>query len=74
MYIYHIARPKLKSWAQLMPCSSGYYTVQTHLYQMNPKFGSHKCIVLLNSIVEYLVVDIIEYLFLNILLQKCIDI
>ena len=34
------------------------------------KISSHKYIVLLNSIVEYLVVDIIEYLFLNILLQK----
>ena len=41
---------------------------------MNPKFGRHKCIGLLNSMVEYLVVDIIEYEFLNILLQKCIDI
>ena len=57
-----------------MRCSSGYYTV--HLIPANllipneSNISSYKCIVLLNSIVEYLVVDIIEYLFLNILLQK----
>ena len=33
MYIYHIAHPKLKSSAQPMPCSSGYYTV--HLIPEN---------------------------------------
>ena len=76
MYIYHVARPKLKSSAQLMPHSSGYYNM--HLIPANSlilnefKFGSHKCIGLLNLIVEYLVVDTIEYLFLNNLLQKCI--
>ena len=75
-YIYHIVHPKLKSSAQLMPCSSGYYTVHLTLAKSlipnESKISSHKCIGLLNSIVEYLVVDIIEFLFLKILLQKCI--
>ena len=39
---------------------------------MDAIFGSHKCIGLFSAIVEYLVVDIIKFLFLNILLQKCI--
>ena len=47
-----------------------------HLIQANsfmiPKSGSHKYIGILNSMVECLVVDIIEYLFLNILLKKSI--
>ena len=77
-YIYHIAHPKLKSSAQLKPCSSGYYYRLLHLILANSlipnesKISSHKCIDLLNSIVEYLVVDIIEFIILNILLQKCI--